>query len=75
MKNPISIGKKHYVRAALMLPVICLAAFTGCSSLDATAGNQTANTNRVGAYLEQNQEKPDNQLVNSDPDPTYKWFY
>ena len=57
-----------------MLPVICLVAFTGCSSLDATAGNQTTKTNRVGAYLQQNQEKPDNDPVDPDPDPTYEWF-
>jgi hypothetical protein len=75
MKNPISISKKYCVRAALMVPVICLVAFTGCSSLDATAGNQTAKTNRVGAYMEQTQEKPNNQPDDSEPDPTYEWFY
>jgi hypothetical protein len=75
MKNPISIGKKADVRTALMLPVICLVAFTGCSSLDATAGNQTTETNRVSAYLRQNQEQPENHSVDSDPDPTYEWFY
>ena len=71
MKSPIFIntnsylrsifgghGKKYYVRAALMLPVICLVAFTGCSSFDATAENETPKANRVGVYLAQNQENP-----------------
>jgi hypothetical protein len=88
MKNPIYIntssyprprssglGKKYYMRAALVLPVICLVAFTGCSSLDATAGNQTTQTNRVGVYLQHNQEEPNKHPVDSDPDPTYEWFY
>jgi hypothetical protein len=86
MKNSISIGQKYYVRAALMLPVICLVAFAGCSSLDATAGNQTAKTNRVAAYLEQNQEKPNHQVnlrtseQATDREPAddgsqYEWFY
>jgi hypothetical protein len=99
MKNPIFIntnsylrslfsglGKKYYVRAALMLPVICLVAFTGCSSFDATAENQTPKANRVGAYLEQNQEKPNHQVnlrtseqvtdrEPADDGSQYEWFY
>jgi hypothetical protein len=99
MKNPISInthsylrslfsgpGKKYYVRAALMLPVICLVAFTGCSSLDATAENHTPQVNRVGAYLTQNQEKTNHQVnlrtneQATDREPAddgsqYEWFY
>ena len=58
-----------------MLPVICLVAFTGCSHIDSTAGKQTATTNRVATFMEQSQEKPDNNAVDQDPDPTYEWFY
>jgi hypothetical protein len=99
MKNPISIntnsyprslfsglGKTYYVRAALMLPVICLVAFTGCSSLDGAAENHTPKANRLGAYLAQNQEKPHHQVnlraseQATDPEPAddgsqYEWFY
>ena len=67
------INKKLQLRAALMLPVICLLAFTGCSSIGGTAGHQTATTNRAATYLEQSQEKLDDNPV--DPDPTYEWFY
>jgi hypothetical protein len=69
MKNPILINKKYYLRASLMLPVICLLAFTGCANLRGTSGNQTATTNRVATYLEQSQP------VDQDPHPGYEWFY
>jgi len=75
MKNPILISKKYYLQAVLMLPVACLLAFTGCSNIQGTSGNQTATTNRVATYLEQSQEHPNNQPVDQDPDPGYEWFY
>ena len=56
-----------------MLPVACLLAFTGCSNIEGTSGNQTATTNRVAIYVEQSQEQPDNKPV--DQDPGYEWFY
>jgi hypothetical protein len=56
-----------------MLPVACLLAFTGCSNIQGTSGNQAATTHRVATYLEQSQEQPDNQPV--DQDPGYEWFY
>ena len=57
----------------LMLPVACLLAFTGCSNIQGTTGNQTPTTNRVATYLEQSQEQPDNKPV--DQDPGTEWFY
>ena len=75
MKNPTLISKREYLRAGLMLPVACLLAFTGCSTVQGTGGNQTATTNRVATYLEQSQEQTNNQSVDQDPDPTYEWFY
>jgi hypothetical protein len=73
MKNPRVISKKYYRRTVLMLPVACLLAFTGCSNIQGTSGNQAATTHRVATYLEQSQEQPDNQPV--DQDPGYEWFY
>jgi hypothetical protein len=75
MKNPILINTKHYLRAALIAPVICLVAFTGCSSIEGTAKHQTATTNRVTTYMEQAQEKPADKAADQEPDPTYEWFY
>jgi hypothetical protein len=75
MKNPTLISKKNYLRAALMLPVACLLAFTGCSNVQGTSGNHTTTTNRVATYLEQSQEQTNNNPVDQDPDPGYEWFY
>jgi hypothetical protein len=75
MKNPTLISKKNYLRAALMLPVACLLAFTGCSNIQGTSGNQTVTTNRVATYLEQSQEQTKNKPADQDPDPGYEWFY
>jgi len=50
-------------------------AFSGCSSISGTAANGTATTNRVAAYLENKVENASIQPVDSDPDPTYEWFY
>jgi len=75
MKNPILINKKNYLRAILLVPVMCVVAFTGCSSISGTAANRTATTNRVTAYLEHKQENANIQPADSDPDPTYEWFY
>ncbi|HYZ75267.1 MAG TPA: hypothetical protein VE641_19470 [Chthoniobacterales bacterium] len=87
LRSPFSgLSKKYYVRAALMLPVICLVAFTGCSSFDSTAENQTPMANGVGAYLTQNQEKPNHQVnlrtneqvtdrEPADDGSQYEWFY
>ena len=73
MTKAIFSNSRHYLTTALMLPVIGLLAFTGCSSIDGTAQNQMAPKNHVAAYLEQTQEK--SQPVDSNPDPTYEWFY
>jgi hypothetical protein len=57
----------------MALPVLGMLAFTGCSSISGTAESQQPMTNHVASYLEPSQEKP--QLADSDPDPTYEWFY
>jgi hypothetical protein len=51
-----------------------LLAFTGCSNIDGTAGNQTARKNYAGWYLEQEQAST-MKVVDEEPDPTYEWFY
>jgi hypothetical protein len=75
MTNPILIKKKNYLRAILLVPVMCVVAFTGCSSISGTAANRTATTDRATAYLENKQENANIQPADSDPDPTYEWFY
>ena len=55
----------------MILPVIGILAFTGCSSIDGTAERQQATTNRMGTYLEQKQEQL--QPADSDPD-RYKFM-
>jgi hypothetical protein len=75
MQNPILIDKKNYLRAILLVPVMGVVAFTGCSSISGTASNRTATTNPVSAYLENKQENANIQPADSDPDPTYEWFY
>jgi len=57
-----------------MLPIFGLLAFTGCASIDGTAGHQPVITNQAAVYLEPGQQRtvnPDDQ----EPDPTYEWFY
>jgi hypothetical protein len=75
MKNPILINKKNYLRAILLVPVMCVVAFTGCSSIPGSAANRTATANRVTAYLEHKQANANNQPADSDPDSTSEWFY
>jgi hypothetical protein len=38
MENRISINTNTYLRLLFIVPAICLLGFTGCSSLDAGAG-------------------------------------
>jgi hypothetical protein len=72
MKVPLLKNNKSVLRAALILPVVGLLAFTGCANLGGTAANQNLHTNRA-SYMEQSQ--PQVQQVDSDPDPGYEWFY
>jgi hypothetical protein len=75
MQNLLLIAKKQYLRAALILPVAGFAAFTGCSSIDGSASNQPTIKTHVATYMQQNQEKPANQVAEGDEDPGYEWFY
>jgi hypothetical protein len=63
---------KYYLQAAMALPVLGILAFTGCSSIDGTAGTPQPTTGRVTSYLEQSQEK--SQADNWPREP-YEWFY
>lgn len=74
MKNLIMFAKKHSLKTALVLPVACLVAFTGCSSIEGTADSRPAMNNRVSTYMQTNQE-PAPTADNSDEDPGYEWFY
>jgi hypothetical protein len=40
MKNRTSIKSNAYLRLLLVVPAICLLGFTGCSSVDADAGQR-----------------------------------
>jgi hypothetical protein len=75
MQNLLLIAKKQYLRAALILPLAGFAAFTGCSSIDGTAGNQPALKTHVATYMQQNVEKPASPVAEEDEDPGYEWFY
>ncbi|MBV8213266.1 MAG: hypothetical protein JOZ08_08580 [Verrucomicrobia bacterium] len=67
------LNTKRCLYATMIVPIIGIAAFTGCSHIDGTAGNQPLMKNRVVMYSEQSQEKP--EPSDSNPDPGYKWFY
>jgi hypothetical protein len=72
MKANKSIHTNSIHRLLVMGSVVLPLAFGACSSVGGTAGSQTP---KVASYLEQSQQKPDNQPVDSDSDPTYEWFY
>ena len=74
MKNLIMFVKKHSLKTALVLPVACLVAFTGCSSIEGTADSRPAINSKVSTYMQETQE-PAATADNSDEDPGYEWFY
>jgi hypothetical protein len=75
MQNLLLIAKKQYLRAALILPLAGFAAFTGCSSIDGSAGNQPTIKAHVATYVPQNLEKPANPVAEEDDAPDSEWFY
>jgi hypothetical protein len=74
MKNLIRFAKKYSLQPALVLPVACLVAFTGCSSIEGTADSRPAINSKVSTYMQETQE-PAATVDNSDEDPGYEWFY
>jgi hypothetical protein len=74
MKNLISFAKKYSLQPALVLPVACLVAFTGCSSIEGTADSRPAINSKVSTYMQETHEPP-TTADNSDEDPGYEWFY
>ena len=72
MKNPSLVSAPYCQRALSVLSVICVVLFSGCSSIDGTAGNHQATANLVTSHVEQAQEEPENQAV---PELSYEWFY
>jgi hypothetical protein len=74
MKNLIMFAKKYSLQPALFLPVACLVAFTGCSSIEGTADSRPAINSKVSTYMQETQE-PAATADNSDEDPGYEWFY
>jgi uncharacterized protein YceK len=65
-------AKKYSLQSALVLPVACLVAFSGCSSIEGTADSRPAMNSKVSIYMQANQEPA---ADNSDEDPGYEWFY
>ena len=57
----------------MIVSVIGIVAFTGCSNLDETAERQPLTKNRVAVYSEWRQEQPERAEPN--PDAGYEWFY
>ena len=64
---------RKYLEKNLILPVVALLVFTGCSSIQGTGGNQKVTSGRVAAYTVERQEQA--TAADPDPDPTYEWFY
>ena len=52
MKDVMNKNRKFSLLTIAMLPMICLLAFTGCSTIDPTAKNDTAVPDRTGYYLD-----------------------
>ena len=75
VKNLITFVKKHSAQTALVLPIACLVAITGCSSIEGTADRRPAINHRVSTYMQTNQKQPATPVDNADQDPGYEWFY
>ena len=75
MKNVTMLAKKYARQTVLILPMACLIAFTGCSSVEGTAGSRPALNTRVSTYVQANQEKEATPVDDVDVDPGYEWFY
>ena len=75
MKHEIKsvLNNQHCLQAMMIVSILSIVAFTGCSSLDGSAERQPQTKNGVAVYSEWKHEKP--QPAYSDPDPGYKWFY
>ena len=52
MKDVMIKNRMFSLLTIAMLPMICLLAFTGCSSMNSTAKNDTAVPDRTGYYLD-----------------------
>jgi hypothetical protein len=75
MKNLITFAQEYSLQTALVLPIACLIAFTGCSSIDGTAANRPAVNSRVATYMQTNQQENATPADAADEDPGYEWFY
>ena len=51
-ETTVNMKRKFYLLGALVLPVSCLLIFSGCSSMDPPAKNDTAAPDRTGYYLD-----------------------
>ena len=75
MRDLMTIVKEHPLRASLILPLAFSAAFTGCSGIEGTSGNQPAIKSRVSPYVRPNQERPPSTVGEFKADPGYDWWY
>jgi hypothetical protein len=73
MKNPSLVSAKCCGRAFSLSSVICLLLFTGCASIDGTAGNHGVTANLVARHVEPGLEETEKRPVS--PEPSYEWFY
>jgi len=73
------LNDKHFLQAMMIVPLLGLVAFTGCSHIDGTADKERLTKNGVLAsdgvvvYSEWKPAKPRSADLN--PNPGYKWFY
>jgi hypothetical protein len=75
MKNPMTIVKGHPLRASFILPLAFSAAFTGCSGINGTGGNQPAIKSRASPCVRPDQEKPAGTAGEFEAYPGYEWWY
>jgi hypothetical protein len=67
------LNNKRCLQAMMLVPVLGILAFTGCSHLDGTVERQAQTKNGLAVYSEWEQEKQ--QSADSNLDPGYEWFY
>jgi hypothetical protein len=67
------LDRKHGLQAMMIVPVLGVVAFAGCSNLDGTAERQPQTKNGMTVYSEWRQEK--SQQADANLDPVYEWFY
>jgi hypothetical protein len=59
----------------LVVPVISSMSLAACSGVARTVEEHATTTYRVATYIAQSKETSDSRHSESDPEPTFEWFY